>query len=202
MVDWLKEYSDVLNVLANITMILVWMIYLHLLLISYRRQRRPKLLINRGGSQDVKAHCLISNMSAESVYIQSLIVTLKNEEKEWTAAVTDIDDLQAEDATNPQDTTHQGPLAPGAFMDAGCFSNLIERAARKAGLSEQDLKETISELELMVVAAYGADDMSIAAKRRFHLKGNDELTPQTVSSQQISSRRARRKVDRFLAEHL
>lgn len=202
MIEWLKEYSDVLNVLANVTMILVWMIYLHLLLISYRRQRRPKLLINRGGSHDVNAHCLISNMSAESVYIQSLIVTLKNEEKEWTAAVTDIDDLRAEDATHPRDTTHQGPLAPGAFMDAGCFSNLIERAARKAGLSEQDLKERISGLELMVVAAYGADDMSIAAKRSFHLKGNDELTPQTVSAKQVSSRRARREVDRFLAKHL
>lgn len=202
MIEWLKEYSDVLNVLANATMILVWMIYLHLLLIAYRRQRRPKLLINRGGSHDVNGHCLISNMSAESVYIQSLIVTLKSQEEEWTAAVTDIEDLNAVDAARPQETTHQGPLAPGAYMDAGCFSNLIERAARKAGLSEQDLKETIRELELMVVAAYGADDMSIAAKRSFHLKGNNELTPQSVAAQQVSSRRARRKVDRFLAEHL
>lgn len=62
-------------------------------------------------------------------------------------------------------------------MDAGCFSNLIERAARKAGLSEQDLKERIRALELMVVAA----------KRSFHLKGNDELTPQTVSATRVSS---------------
>ncbi|MGM0559733.1 MAG: hypothetical protein ACQETX_01535 [Pseudomonadota bacterium] len=202
MLEWIKEYSDVLNVLTNVIVVLVWVTYLHLLLISYRRQRRPRILINRGGSQDVNAHCLISNMSAESVYIQSLIVTLKSEEEEWTAAVTDIDDLQAKDVTHPQETTHQGPLAPGAYMDAGCFSNLIERAARKAGLSEQDLKKTIRELELMVVAAYGADDMSIAAKRSFHLKGNDELTPQSVAAQQVSSRRARRKVDRFLAEHL
>lgn len=202
MLDWLKEYSDVLNVLTNVTMILVWMIYLHLLLVAYRRQRRPKLLINRGGSHDVKAHCLISNMSAESVYIQSLVATLKNNDQEWTAAVTDIDELQAENIEHPRETTHQGPLAPGAFMDVGCFSNLIERAARKAGLSERDIKEKVSGLELMVVAAYGADDMSIAAKRSFDLKDNDELTPQTVSSQQISSRRARREVDRFLAKHL
>lgn len=202
MLAWIKEYSDVLNLLTNVIVVLVWMTYLHLLLIAFRRQRRPRILINRGGSQDVTAHCLISNMSAESVYIQSLIVTMKSEEEEWTAAVTDIDDLQTEDATHPRDTTHQGPLAPGAYMDAGCFSNLIERAARKAGLSEQDLKEKISALELMVVAAYGADDMSVAAKRSFDLKGNDELKPQSVSAQQISSRRARRKLERYLAKHL
>lgn len=202
MIEWLKEYSDVLNVLTNVIVVLVWMTYLHLLLIAFRRQRRPRIMINRGGSQDVTAHCLISNMSAESVYIQSLIVTLKSKEEEWTAAVTDIDDLHAVDTTRPQETTHQGPLAPGAYMDAGCFSNLIERAARKAGLSEQNLKERIRALELMVVAAYGADDMSVAAKRSFDLKGNDKLKPQSVSSQQVSSRRARRNLERYLAEHL
>lgn len=45
-------------------MILVWLTYLHLLLIFYRRQRRPKVLNTRGRSQDITAHWLISNMRA------------------------------------------------------------------------------------------------------------------------------------------
>lgn len=202
MLEWLNEYSSVLNFLTNLAMVTVWMTYLHLLLVSYRRQRRPRLLINRGGSSDVRAHCLISNMSAESVYIQSLIATLRSDEEEWRAAVTDIDGLRSEEVENVRDTTHQGPLASGAFMDVGCFSNLIERAARKVNLTEQDLEDKVTSVELMVVAAYGSDDLSVAAKRCFDLKGNNELTPQNVSSEQVSSKRARRQIDEFLSEHL
>lgn len=67
MLEWISEHSDALNVLLSAAMLLVWLGYFEVFLRGYRRERRPKILISRGSGSSLRAHCLLSNMSAEAI---------------------------------------------------------------------------------------------------------------------------------------
>jgi hypothetical protein len=85
MLDWISEHHRVLSVLTNIGMLFVWIVYLQLFLSSYKRQTRPKILINVGAGRSIDARCLLSNMSSEAIYVESLIATLETEKDRWVA---------------------------------------------------------------------------------------------------------------------
>jgi hypothetical protein len=55
----------------------------HQIVSSYRRQRRPKILINLGGGSTPDARCLIGDMSAEPIYVESLIITVETADRRW-----------------------------------------------------------------------------------------------------------------------
>ena len=55
MLEFLSSHADVLNIVINTGMLLVWVIYLQLLLNGYRRQRSSSILITRGAGQGVAA---------------------------------------------------------------------------------------------------------------------------------------------------
>ena len=46
--QWLSDNADTVNVLANGGMLIVWVTYLQVFLAGYRRERRAKILVNRG----------------------------------------------------------------------------------------------------------------------------------------------------------
>lgn len=46
--DWIKDNSDALGLFVSTAMLVVWIVYLQLLLQSYWRERRAKILISRG----------------------------------------------------------------------------------------------------------------------------------------------------------
>ena len=90
MFQWLKDNSQVLTLLAQCCTLGVWVLYAQLLLNNYKRQRQPRLIINRGAGKGVGALCLLSNMSAEPVFINQLTVILKTNRETLYADVTDI----------------------------------------------------------------------------------------------------------------
>src|SRR5690606_34596270 len=75
--DWITEHSDLINVMSNVGMLVVWITYLQVFLAGYRRQKKATILINRGGGGGLEAHCLVTNMSAEAIYVHTLIARLK-----------------------------------------------------------------------------------------------------------------------------
>jgi len=208
--EWISANSDVLSIVISLATLGVWATYLQLLLIAFRRQRKPKILINRGGGTSMSAHCLISNMSAEPIYVENIIVKLEMGSEEHSLPVTDIRQHQEEGSESAalSERTRQGPLERGKFMSIGTFGSLIDRAVRQAGVSPEQyesLTETFDCFELTVIAAYGADDLAIAAARRFNVRGSDQdrdLIPQTPETRQIYQRRERRRIQRLLQEHL
>lgn len=201
MFEWIGDNSSALNVFLNLGILLVWVTYLHLLLMAYVRQRRASIIVNRGAGHGVEARCLLSNMSAEPIYIQNLVATLKNDSGEWKAVVTDLEEAAAQ-GSELKHVTSQGPLDSGEFFDAGTFSSLARRAARLAGAPSEDLERDYACLELTVVAAYGTDSMFVAARREFRLEDEGRLVPATTTTVQIRSRAERRKIDRFLRDHM
>ena len=87
-------------------MLLVWIAFLQVFVSSYRRQKRPNILIHRGAGSELEARCLISNMSAEPIYIESLIATVETVDGRWSCPVTEADEGRS-DLTL---ATRQGPM--------------------------------------------------------------------------------------------
>ena len=92
MLDWIGENHSVVSTLSNVGMLLVWIVYMQLFLSSYKRQTRPKILINVGAGRSIDGRCLLSNMSSEAIYIESLIATMETGEGRWVYPVTDAQD--------------------------------------------------------------------------------------------------------------
>lgn len=216
MLDWLGNQNDSLNLLINFAMLAVWAVYLHLLLVAYRRQRKPKILVNRGAGTGTQAHCLVSNMGAEPVYVHSVLTTLRTERQEWTMAVTDIESLGEEEhgrdpshlPRDPSPRTSQGPLTSGQYLDIGTFGDLAGHTWRQSETQSvriEELPDGFRSLEVLVIASCGADDLPIGACRTFAFTKNadsEDLVPTRAETRQIDSRRGRRRMHVMLERNL
>jgi hypothetical protein len=206
MLDWIRDNYAIISVLISLGMLIVWIVYLQLFLVSYERRMRPKILINMGGGHGIDAMCLLSNMSSEAVYVESLIATLESKGEQWVGPVTDVEALTRDDKPpNPLDTTRQGPLQPGEVRNVGSFRNLIRHVLEEGGASRSgdDIPDSITGFEIQAIADFGPDDLLVGAKRRFDLDKRDGewvLKPQSPFTAQIRSRRERKRINRMLEQ--
>ncbi|MEZ0167285.1 hypothetical protein AB8841_01105 [Microvirga sp. TS319] len=178
-------------------MLLVWIAYLQVFVSSYRRQKRSNILINRGAGSGLEARCLISNMSAEVIYIESLIATVETAKGRWSCPVTEV----LEGRSDLDLKTRQGPLQAGRLIDVGSFRSLAEPAlqsgAEPQGADPSYCLENLVALEIKVIAVHGSEDLLAGAKRRFDLIRREDrllLRGHTVGTQQIRSRREREEL--------
>src|SRR5690606_5968835 len=126
MLDWIARHADFLALLVNAGMLVVWLTYLHVFLTGYRRQVRPKIIINRGGGAGLDARCFVSNMGSEPIYIEDILVTVEANEERWSASVIDVDGLdEGVASSDPKRLTHQGPLQSGGYMEIGRYGDLL-----------------------------------------------------------------------------
>lgn len=174
--EWIASNHQVISALANIAMLFVWIAYLQVFVSSYRRQKRPNILIHRGAGSELEARCLISNMSAEPIYIESLIATLETADGRWSCPVTDVDEGRS-DLTL---ATRQGAMQTGQFADFGSFRSLLESGLRMRTEPERgtasDALESVKVLEIKVIAVHGSEDLLAGAIRRFDLiRRHDQL---------------------------
>lgn len=197
MLQWITNNHQVISVLASVSMLFVWIAYLQVFVSSYRRQRRPSILVNRGAGSGLDARCLISNMSAEAIYIESLIATVETTERRLSCPVTDLQ----EGRSDLKLATRQGPLQAGQFVDIGSFQSLIDPVLRTGaspgGAIASDTLENLLAFEIKVIAVHGSEDLPAGAIRRFDLvRQQDQLLVRghVVGTQQIRSRRKRAKL--------
>jgi hypothetical protein len=205
MPDWISQNVEVLSLLVSLGMLAVWIIYLQVFLYSYRRQTRSKIVINRGAGVDLEARCLVSNMSSDAIYVESILASVEAHEDSWWCTVTDIESRgEVELPSDPKALTHQGPLASGDYMDIGSYRELLERAVDGRGRLEAVLEKMAGPIiaQIQVVADYASDDLLVGARRRFQLEVKDQrwlLEPQDGGTQQIRSRRERRRISEDLS---
>lgn len=217
MYNWIAEHQQVLSVCASFGSVIIWLVYAQLLYLGFRRQRSPRLIINRGRNKDINALCLISNMSAESVFIEYIIAELDTSEGTITMDVTDFeqeynegdeepDSRSSQPSTkqrslNATENTRQGPIAPGGFLHIGTFAELIQRLARDEGIRmsgsapQGGLEFTC--LTLRLIGIYGPESMPIGAERSFDLKYSTSrfaLRPASWDTKQLGSLWQRRKL--------
>lgn len=202
MLEWITSNHQIIGVLANVSMLLVWIAYLQVFVSSYRRQKRPNVLVNRGAGSALDARCLISNMSAEAIYIESLIATVETADGRWSCPVTDMQEAaRTEGHADLGLATRQGPLLPGHFIDIGSFQSLIDPVLRvgaepRRGVAPDGLMDLVA-FEIKVIVVHGSEDLLAGAVRRFDLvRQQDRLLVRghEVGTRQIRSRRKRKKL--------
>ncbi|MFC1457664.1 hypothetical protein ACETIH_13215 [Microvirga arabica] len=196
--NWIASNHQVIGAMANIAMLFVWIAYLQVFVSSYRRQKRSKILINRGAGSGLEARCLISNMSAEAIYIESLIVSVETTDGHWSYPVTEL----LEGRSDLELATRQGPLQTGQLIDIGSFQSLIQPVLRRGmGLdgtvAPSDLDNLVA-FEIKVIAVHGSEDLLSGAVRRFDVIRQQNrllLKGHAVATQQIRSRRERKRLE-------
>lgn len=215
--DWLSQHHDSVTALTSLGTLLIWLVYAQLLYKGYRRQRRPRLIINRGKQKDINALCIISNMSAEPVFIEYIVAELETSHGRIVMDVTDFergsedagdgDDQEPSGSDQNQipervrDNTRQGPLQPGDFLHIGTFQTIVRRMARNANIAMEGTCPTgdleFQRLTIELIGIYGPEDLPMGAERSFKLYADGtecELAPESWDTKHKNSRRQRHKL--------
>lgn len=207
MFEWIKENAQLLSVAVNAGTLLIWLFYAQLLYRNYRRARRPRIIINHGIGTGAAAHCLVSNMSQEPIFVECIIATLETPEGEkLTRSVTDYEHTgDGTPSSALHDRTGQGPLKTGEYLDLGSFEQIAARVLRGHGMSSPDGPRPFQAIDVYVVAIYGPEDRPVASTRRFELRQAEQawqLRSATIDSVALTSRRDRRRVRGWLERYM
>ncbi|WP_135501300.1 hypothetical protein [Roseovarius aestuariivivens] len=208
MLDFLRQNSDLITVVASVAMVPIWMTYLQLFWSSYRRQLRASLIIHPGAGTGMDAQCLISNMSAEAIHVEGIILVLKCGKQRWSTAITAAGGLSEEATTKSGArivTPHDGPLKSGEFLNIGRFQDLVERTYGKAGENEASPdRMEFDSFEIWVIADYSAEQKLVFARRVFqiaHRDGRWALRAERMTTESVRGKRQRR-IKQELQDHL
>jgi hypothetical protein len=199
--NWLSDNSSAIQAATGILTALIWIVYLHALLMNYARQRRPEILITYGAGKGLASRCFVTNLGLEPIYLLDAIVEVEAGDKRCRASVTDREE-EGEALADPAQATNQGPLTSGGYRDIGSFQSLLDRARSQD--AELPAAEAIRSIEITIVAATAARSSLASAQRTFFLirRGRDNLPflSAGVGTRQIRSfaslRRLRQTMER------
>lgn len=196
MFQWIVEHSSFLNALSGIGMLCVWIVYLNVFLSGVHRDLRSNILISRGSGEDLEARCLVSNMSARSIYIASVLVTIEADGHSFRGAVTEHTNVEGELPRKLLDRTRQGPLQAAEMRDIGSFRELVDHVWCS---NPAHLRESLSGLDFVVVelvCIYTSEDIPVGARRRFRFSDGEHPVLRGVSphTEQIRSKSSRKRL--------
>ncbi|MBS1303458.1 hypothetical protein [Loktanella sp. SALINAS62] len=204
MFEWIAQHSELLNVLLNGLMVVIWVAYLQIFLVSFRRQQRTDIIINMGAGSGLEARCFVSNLGLEPLYLHDVLVELTTSGGTYTAVITDRANLTDEQLNRPSEATNQGPLRSGDYIDIGSFSDLLERASD----SLQDVNcSDVTHIKITAVAKTSSSSHIVGAFRDYQLHKSGSRTkvrPTQIGATQIRSwwhrRTLRKEMSRRLIE--
>ncbi|WP_339948026.1 hypothetical protein [uncultured Albimonas sp.] len=214
MLDWISEHSTLVQVVVQVLTAAVWIVYLHLLLAGFRRQRRSNLLISRAAGDDDRAHLLVSNLGAEPIDVVSVIADLEFERParrvgdgtRWETRSAVVSDRNSDSRRAEGDglqATRKGPLESGACRDLGSFRDMMDSALAALELAPQ--AEELRRVTLTVAAESGRDALLVAGRQSFavvHLEGRRAWLPRKARTEQVRAGRERRALARRLDAEL
>lgn len=203
MMSWISEHSAALQVILSGLMVAIWIAYLQVFLVSFRRQHSPDIMINLGAGAGLKARCFVSNLGLEPIYLSDVLVEIDTKDGTHQAVITDRTELTDQELNNPAEATNQGPLKSGSLIDIGSFETLVERAQPSEYKIRAD--EDVQCIRIRVIAATAAKWSLIGAERTYRVVREGDrvhLKPLAIAAKQLQSRRSRRKLIRQLKERL
>jgi hypothetical protein len=198
----LLQYAPLINAAASVLMLIVWGVYLDLFWRSYRRRFRAKIVIGNGEGMELDALCLVSNMGAEAIHIEGLVVVAEREGRRWAKAITSISEIEG--ARPPRKPVREGPLKSGDYIVLGTFRQLVELAKGPADPpgGERPLLDTIA---IWAVAALSTEPELVFARRRFRVRrheGGAVFRPEELETRRIRRANERREIEEILRGHL
>lgn len=210
--DWLSSNYQLVSSLSNIGMFVIWALYLHLFFSLLRRHKRATILINISERPDWDGRCLVSNMSAEPVYIESVLLSVEfRGSGSRLSPITDVIEHDPEagghdGARHQRGAIGQGPVLPGQVIDIGGFRSMAMSVLASADPQPErpgDPLEQVEALEVHIIAVYAAEDFLCGARRRFGLKATADrrtLKPTTWYTHQTRAHRDRKRLAELLDE--
>lgn len=205
----LLEYAPLLSAVMAALTALIWIVYLNFFLLSYRRQRRPSILITSGAGRGLDTHCFVTNLGLEPVYLLDVVLDLERPDGNTLRAIIPErnehwQDTQHSDTDDVHSATNLGPLRSGEEKDLGRFRTMIDRAC--AENPEVDADMPLSGLEVTVVTITASQAELCGAARRYRIEdgadGSTQLRPVTVQARQLQGYFAQKRLERVLSEHL
>lgn len=209
MLQNLLHFAPLLTAVMTCVTALIWVVYLNFFLRSYRRQQRPSILITSGAGRHLDAHCFVTNLGLEPVYLLDVVIDLIEPDgkvvravipertEHWTkAAPSEDDDIRR--------ATNVGPLSSGGERDLGRFRTLIDRA----GTENPDIKtgNAFTSLEITVVIVTASQAELCGASRCYGIEYGDDGAPKlkarTIKAAQLQGYFARRNLTRLLTAQL
>lgn len=189
----LSELSEPLNVLINAAMLCVWALYFQLLLNAQKRQHRPKILINRSAGKGIDANCIISNMSAEPIYVEAIVLKIGGGNDRKIISLTNLEDSVRQPEDDARAHWFQGPINQGEYVNLGAYRSLLERAAKPGNFRLRQDRQV--NFEVSVIANYGPDDLLVGAVREFRWQDRaKEVELAAGRTRQIRARHERRQL--------
>lgn len=214
MLEWLNNNSGALSAIASFCTLGVWLFYAQLLYLSFARQRRPRIIINRGRSKSPDGMCLISNMSSEAIFVSNVMGVLHTSKGEYACDLTDYTRPgDSDQGIDEQHATRQGPLASGDYHQVCSFREIIDHIAEghKLDIDRNTLTlegEMLRMLEIRLVAIYGSENRPLGAYRTFMLEKseldpNEEnndclIVPTTFDTHRVSRRWHQKRIRKWL----
>ncbi|WP_110670014.1 hypothetical protein [Salinicola halophilus] len=209
--QWISEYSGAISAVASCLTFLIWLFYLQMLYQGFKRQRQPKIIVNRGGGSGLDARCVISNMSSESIFIEHLVAVLYTDRGTLLKDLTDLEPPQnrqdLENWENLNEVTRQGPMLSGSYSHVGSFADIANRVLRSHGIEAEGAVakdgRALQALEIRVIAVYGSEDHPVGASRTFAMVQSDDgqaLQPASIETQRYATRLKRMKVKQWIQE--
>lgn len=208
MLQSLLDYAPLISAaMAGLTA-LIWVVYLTAFLASYRRQRRPSILITSGAGRGMAAHCLVTNLGLEPIHLLDIMLDLTRPDGSRVRAVIPErnERLPGDDQAGLDEArgaTNVGPLRSGEEIDIGRFRTLIERACAENPDVQADMP--LSHLEVTVVTITAAGAALCAASRGYRVETRDGVTrlcATSIKATQIQGPFARRRLARELSQRL
>jgi hypothetical protein len=194
--DAIAINSQFVNVAANVAMVAIWLVYLQLFFMTYRRQRRSSIHVDRGTAKDETARCIVTNMGQEPVYLLAVVVDFGEGDETLRAVVTDRDEMYDREVSAQLERTNQGPLAQGEMRDVGSLADLMQRA--RARLDAEIDRHEIRKMWVSAVAISNQGEHLVAARKAFSADhrpdGTTLFEPDTILTQQIRSSWKRRQL--------
>ena len=115
--DWITQNSGALSAVLNAAMLVVWIAYLQLFFVSFRRSNRTVIHIGMAGERNGDARCLVTNMGSDTAYVLAVKIDLDFGEETRSALVTDRIEDDDPLGGDFREKTNQGPLGGGEVLD-------------------------------------------------------------------------------------
>lgn len=205
MLELVRQNSGLISMAASVAMVAIWLIYLQLFWRSYRRQMRASVIIHLGAGTGMDAQCLISNMSAEAIHIEGIILVLTRGDESWRTTVTTAGGA-SHDAGGQTVPQHEGPLASGRFINIGRLQDLVDRAFSNVKEDKTAADRLgFDSFEIWVIADYSAEQNLVFARRGFNVQqagGHWALRADRMRTETLRNGPRQRRIKRDLQEHL
>lgn len=182
-VEWLQDNAQLISALATVLMTIAWVTYAQFGIITYVKQRKPRIVIDKTAEDSIDTRFVVVNLSEYPIYISGILVVVRRDGEEFIHKIdnfrrsTDDDGEELDEREATESQLRHGTLDVGQLFMMGSSRDTLawlldDEADDVHEERVQRLRRALGKVdnfEFRVVAMAGNDDRPIAAGRTFEV---------------------------------